>query len=142
MSKDKPLPADFVMNDTIALEIQNQISDDLLSCGKAHAIAKKINISPADIGSTADALNIRLNRCQLGLFGYPNKKGWESSGVSALPVPEGFEQALRAETAPTGRITCAAFWEFISDYKITRMQAGFLADQLGIRITNCQIGAF
>ncbi|TFG72383.1 MAG: hypothetical protein E4H27_02730 [Anaerolineales bacterium] len=142
MSKDKPLPAGFVVNDAIASEIQAQISDNGLSCAKAHAIAKKYNAPPSEIGTTADALKLRLNRCQLGLFGYPNKKGWEASGVSVLPVPEGFEQALIAQTAPTGHITCAAFWKFISDYNLSRMQAGYIADQLEIRITNCQIGAF
>lgn len=142
MSKDKALPAGFEVDDNIAEGLQGKLQDGMLSCASAHALAKLYNVPPAVIGNTADALNIRLNRCQLGLFGYPNKKGWDASGVNNLPVPEDFKQALSVKASATGSLTCAAFWEFIAGYKLSRMHAGYIAEKLGIRITNCQIGAF
>ena len=142
MSKKKQLPVGFTVNSIIAEEIQSQLQEDMLSCAKAHALALKFSVSPSEIGHTADALNIRLNRCQLGLFGYPNKKGWEASGVIGLPVPDGFEDALLTLAADASSISCSEFWEFISGYQLSRMHAGYIADKLGIRITNCQIGAF
>lgn len=142
MSGDKPLPEGFTMDSEIENAIRDHLVDGHLSCAHAHAIARAHNVLPALIGHTVDALNIRLTRCQLGLFGYPHKKGWAASGVTELPTPERFVKALKEAAGDENKITCLALWQLAAEYKVSRMQAGYLADGHNIQIMHCQIGAF
>ena len=142
MAKDKLLPEGFVLDEAIAGEIKTRLIDGSLSCAKAHKIAQQLTVSPIVIGHTADALGIRLNKCQLGLYGYPNKKGWDISGVTELDTPDDFTQALRTETTDQNQITCLDLWELAAQYSISRMQAGYFAEKLDISIIKCQLGAF
>jgi hypothetical protein len=141
VSKDKVLPETFQLDDKIAEEVNKQLLDNCLSCAVAHAIAKRFDVSPSEIGYTADALGIRLNRCQLGLFGFPNKKGWDQTDVAEMPIPELFAQELR-DSAPSGTLSCLHLWELAAKHHVPRMQAGYIAEKLGIRIDQCQLGAF
>ena len=45
-----------------------------LPCALAFDIAGKNNVAPKEVGVALDVLNIRLTKCQLGLFGYQPKK--------------------------------------------------------------------
>ena len=42
--------------------------DNRISCSMALALAKSLGISAADVGKTANRLNIRISKCQLGCF--------------------------------------------------------------------------
>ena len=142
MAKDKLLPEGFVLDEVIADEIKACLIDGSLSCVNAHKVAQQLGVTSSVIGHTADALGIRLNKCQLGLFGYPNKKGWNISGVTELEAPDDFTQALRAETADQNQITCLDIWDLAAQYSVSRMQAGYIAEKLDISIIKCQLGAF
>lgn len=48
--------------------ILNDIEHNRLSCAKAHAIAKSLNVQVMDIGRIADHLHIKISNCQLGCF--------------------------------------------------------------------------
>ena len=87
-------------------------------------------------------MDIRLTRCQIGLFGYPNKKGWIEAGVKDLPVADSFVAALNAKAGANKCISCIELWDLAGAHKISRMQAGYLADKLGLQIMDCQLGAF
>ena len=142
MGKSKEVPLGFIIDNEIEKTIKNHLVDELLSCSDANKIAMQYDVSPDTIGHTVDALNIRLTRCQLGLFGYLNKKGWEAAGVTKLPIPEEFVNALKAAAGDAKKITCLELWNLAEVYKLTRMHAGYLADSQDIQIRNCQIGAF
>ncbi len=142
MSTEKLLPVGFLVDENIAQEILAQLEDGMLSCARAHAVAKHFNVQPSHIGHTVDALEIRLKRCQLGLFGYPNKKGWEDAGIKDLPIPDEFEQALSAKASVLGSLSCETLWQLAAAYKLPRMQVGYIANKLNIRIVSCQLGAF
>jgi len=69
-------------NSLLDKEILNRNTDNELSCVAAFEIAGKLHIPAKDIGEAADKLNIRLGKCQLGLFGYkPDKKNCKSRGT-------------------------------------------------------------
>lgn len=140
---NKNLPADLTADPTVATAIHARLEDGLLSCAAACAAAGELRVLPIEVGRTADALRVHLTRCQLGLFGYPShSKGWAAAGVQALPVPDGFETALRSACDGRGQITCADVWREADRFGVARIQAGFVADRLGIPIRQCQLGAF
>ncbi|MBM3294921.1 MAG: hypothetical protein FJY82_10400 [Candidatus Aminicenantes bacterium] len=141
MSLDKKtIPADVQVDDKLAAEIGRRISPDgRLSCAEAFAAARAAEASPAAVGGAADAMGIRLGRCQLGLFGYPGRaKGW-TSVVAELPVQAGFEDALRSlPPSPS----CPEIWNLADASGVSRLQAGYLADRLGLKVGRCPLGAF
>jgi hypothetical protein len=142
LTKDKPLPEGFVINEKIAERVKSHLSDEQLSCTAAHRIAAQFKVTPAFIGHIVDAIDIRLYKCQLGLYGYPNKRGWADAGVTEMAIPEEFTRAIRDETNEDNEITCAQLWKLAAEYGISRMQAGYIVDTLGTRIIKCQLGAF
>jgi len=63
------------VNELIKEKIISQTKNNELACAKAFKIADELNVSAAEVGKTADLLEMRLAKCQLGLFGYkPEKK--------------------------------------------------------------------
>ncbi len=140
--KDKERPDDLVINEAIAQAIRDHLKDDRLACAPAFVIARDHKIEPLDVGQTADALDIHLSRCQLGLFGYPQKQAWPTSNVAQQPVPEGLETALKEAAGHHQQLACAEAWRVAARFKVSKLLVGYLADQLGLHITPCQLGAF
>ena len=56
------------MNEKLELEIQDSLVDGKLPCAVAFGIAKKLKVSPRQVGDTASKLNIKIKSCQLGCF--------------------------------------------------------------------------
>ena len=42
--------------------------ENRIPCSSALAIAKTLGITPGDVGKTANKLEIRISKCQLGCF--------------------------------------------------------------------------
>jgi hypothetical protein len=141
--KDKKLPSDLQADEQVTAAIRPRLEDGLLSCTSAMDIAEELACPPIAVGQTADVLAIHLTGCQLGLFGYPgHAKGWKSAGVEELPVPPDIEQALREGQDAQGDISCLVLWRLADEHGISRIQIGYLADRLGIKVRHCQLGAF
>lgn len=53
-------------------ELQDEIlkasQDGKINCAQALAIAKKMNVTPKEVGAKIDELGIRIHNCQLGCF--------------------------------------------------------------------------
>jgi catabolite regulation protein CreA len=56
------------LNEMIAVRIKEKISENAISCAEVHSIAVKLNADPAEVGTTIDLLEVRINKCQLGAF--------------------------------------------------------------------------
>jgi hypothetical protein len=108
-----------------------------LACAEAERIGLTLGVSLAEIGRTLDLLELRIGRCQLGLFGYPEGKAVHP--VAAV-APD-FETAIRMRLAG-GRLPCQAAWEIAEGRKLTRMAVSDACEALKIRIKPCQLGAF
>ncbi len=115
---------------------------DILPCCVAHYIASCLKITPREVGDAATTLKVRLELCQLGLYGY-GRKGTSDYKILGKPVnvPLEFLENIRA-TAKDGRISCKDLWDIADTAKIPRPEAGNAADSLGLKITPCQLGAF
>lgn len=138
--EDKPRPTDFTLDAALADAIRERLTDEKLPCAAAMNIAQAHGVTPLAVGQTADALQIHLTRCQLGLYGYPgHAKGWDK--VATQPIPVGLEDALR-EAAAGGPLACAQLWALAAERGVSRLQIGYVADRLGIKIGPCQLGAF
>jgi len=142
--KDKNPAANLKPDADLAAMIRPILSaDGTVSCASAMRLAENKNVPPGDIGRTLDALGIHLAQCQIGTFGYPgHAKGWDAAGSASLPVPEGLGKAVQDAGRVERRITCPEIWQLAAKFRISRMQAGYLADRAGLKIKGCPLGAF
>ncbi len=138
----KNVTESFTPDERVVTAVQVRLVDGKLACAAAFDIVRELDATPLDVGRTADALCVKLDRCQLGLFGYPGKQGWDQSDIAEQPVPEGLPAALKAATDARGKIACKMAWNLAAQFKTSKMLVGYLADQLGIQIAPCQLGAF
>lgn len=131
-------PQGIVPDQKIAEMINAKLVDGKISCAAAHHIAKELQVTPAEVGKTIDLLEIRINKCQLGLFGYgPQKKIVEP----ATQVSEELREAIEA-ACNNGSLSCEALWEIAKHFRISRLKASAACETLNIKISSCQLGAF
>ena len=87
----------------------------------------------------ADELNVKISRCQLGLFGHGSDKGKALESVQEV----GEElQATIMDRAVEGSLPCAVAWDIARKLTMKRIDVANAAESLGIRITQCQLGCF
>ena len=131
-------PPDRALNPRIAEAVRGRASQGEVSCAAAHAIATDLMVAPAEVGATIDVLEMRIVKCQLGLYGYrPQKKI-----VRPAETPsEDLERAIR-QALSNGRLSCSSAWEIAAGFGISRMEVSSVCDALGIKIKPCQLGSF
>ena len=56
------------MDGTIENEIQASLVNGRLPCAIAFKIARKLKVTPRQVGDIANRLNIKITSCQLGCF--------------------------------------------------------------------------
>jgi hypothetical protein len=141
--EDKTVDSDTPVDETIAAAIRSRLEDGKLACAAACELAVELDVDPLEVGRTADRLRVRLDRCQMGLFGHPgHAKGWQGTDVASLPVPEGLANALRSASRERGEVSCDRLWQEAHRFAVPLIQAGWLADRLGLKIRACRLGAF
>ncbi|HOF06264.1 MAG TPA: hypothetical protein PLH54_11700 [Syntrophales bacterium] len=131
-------PPDRRVSPVLAEAIRNRTGGDALDCARAERIARTQGVSLAEIGVTLDLLEIRIGKCQLGLFGYP------PAGKSVAPaaaVAPALAAAIR-EGLADGRLPCKAAWDIAARMKIGRKKVAAACEALQIKIKPCQLGAF
>ena len=129
---------DATADPVIKEKIGSHVKDGGLACALAFKIAEGLEVSPAEIGKTVDLLDLRLNKCQLGLFGYqPNKK----KVASRKPENPQIEKAIRMALVD-GEISCRDAWAIAGQYSVPKMEVSGACEFLGIKIKPCQLGAF
>lgn len=126
------------MDERIAKAIQERLSEGRLRCVDAFRIAEEMVVMPLDVGEAADALKVRLARCQLGLFGYGDPKRIVQPVEHVAPE---LEQAIR-EGLVDERLPCAEAWVIAARFGLSKLEVANAAEKLEIRIVQCQLGAF
>jgi hypothetical protein len=134
----KKHPEGTLCNPKIAELVKIKSKEKKITCAVAHKIAEDLKESPASVGVAIDLLEMRISKCQLGLFGYsPHKK--------AIPPGEHFSADILEtieRSAKEGRISCDASWGIAKKTGNSRMDISSACEKLGIKITECQLGAF
>jgi hypothetical protein len=109
-----------------------------LPCAVAFEIAEALQVPPDSVGMTADLMDYKLVKCQLGLFGYrPKKKIVKSQDTVAEDLKNTVLDAL-----DQGKLSCKSAWEIASRFKIHKMKISGACEAMGVKITRCQLGAF
>jgi hypothetical protein len=130
-------PGDTV-DERIAQEIRAQVVEGELSCASAFKITKELSVMPGDVGRNADLLEIRIVKCQLGLFGYGPQKKVVKPAESAAPD---LEKAIQKELV-NDRIPCSTVFSLAEKFNVPKMVVSSACEKMGIKISPCQLGAF
>ncbi len=123
---------------SIKNEILKRTKDESVPCAVAFEIAETLRISPKEVGKTADLMNFKLTKCQLGLFGYqPQKKIVKPRNTIEENLKDTVSQSLTQ-----GKLSCKDAWEIASRFNIGKMAVSGACETMGIKIKDCQLGAF
>ncbi len=134
----KKHPPGNKVNKTLAEAVEKRAGKGKMGCAVAFDIAAHLGVSPAEVGFTIDMLEIRLIKCQLGLFGYESGKKIVQATEN---VPESLEKAIRDEL--TGEnLSCATAWKIADEFRVGKMGVSSACETLGVKIKPCQLGAF
>jgi hypothetical protein len=119
-----------------------RLVDGQLPCNHAFAIAQTLDIEPLQVGFAANEAEIRISRCQLGLFGYGPKAEGKHKIVHPMEnVPE--RLAARLRTGADGEnITCKVIWEVADKLGYKRIEASSAVEAMGLNVSRCQLGCF
>ena len=123
---------------SIKHEILKQTKNEKIPCAVAFEIAKTLQISPEKVGKTADLMNFKLTKCQLGLFGYKSPKKIVKS-LNSIKV--GVNDAV-SDALVQGRLSCKSAWDIGSRLHVSKLTVSGACEAMGIKIKDCQLGAF
>lgn len=123
----------------IAAAIEEKQTNGRITCAAAHAIASKLGCSPRMVGKNIDLLEMRIAKCQLGLFGHGSVRGKAVAKSPAVAVE--LETAIRA-AMDGDRMTCRAAWDVAERLNLKRLDVACACEALEIKIGQCQLGAF
>jgi hypothetical protein len=136
----KHLP-DTKVNEEIANAIREKCPGRELACGMGEKISKQLKVSIGEVGITADLLEMKIMKCQLGLFGWGKKPSHGKDIHTADSVSVELQSALEKVTE-NGAVTCAATWAIADRLGTERKAVSAACDALNLKVRECQLGAF
>lgn len=125
-------------NPALTAALTERAQDGRVSCTAAHELAAAFKVAPAEVGKTADLLELRIVECQMGLFGYSPEKRIVKP---ADEVSDELRDSLQRYAA-NGRISCATCWKIADDLGLEKMTVSSACERLVIKVRHCQLGAF
>lgn len=129
---------DTPMDPAVKQEVLDKSKNNEIACAVAFNIAEGLKATPADVGKGIDLLDIRLVKCQLGLFGYsPVKKAVKPKSPQSRDLEEAIRMALVAK-----KLSCRAAWDIAHRFDLPKMTVSAACEALEIKIKPCQLGAF
>jgi hypothetical protein len=130
--------SDVHLNQQVKEKILDKAKNGEIACAVAFQIAEELGVSPAEIGKAMDLLELKLAKCQLGLFGYkPEKKIVKPK----QPDDQNLEKVLRGALVD-GKLSCRDAWDIALKFKISKMSVSAACEAVNIKIKPCQLGAF
>lgn len=131
-------PDNKVIDEKVAEPIRKRSDRGKLTCAAAFGIVDELNISPREVGRNIDLLEIRVQKCQLGLHGY----GPEGRLVKAAEsVTEDLEEAIK-EKLENGKLPCNDTWLIAEKFKLKKLEVASACEALKIKVNKCQLGTF
>ncbi len=125
-------------NPALEEEIRRRAEGGEISCAGAMQIAAQFGESPKELGQRLDAMEIRLTRCQLGLYGYtPEKKIVQPAAEVSPELEAEIRKAMQGNYLP-----CIAAWDIARSRRMPKMAVSSACEAMEIKIKPCQLGAF
>ncbi|PKL35184.1 MAG: hypothetical protein CVV44_22680 [Spirochaetae bacterium HGW-Spirochaetae-1] len=121
--------------------IFNSADEGHISCARAFTISEETSESPQETGRMLNELKIKLNRCQLGLFGYGEKGVKKKIIQPNVQVTEKLSLAIKGSLTD-GKLSCKKVWELAERMKVSRLDIANACENMNIKINKCQLGAF
>ncbi len=144
MSEKKRIPfskkhdPDVRPDPLIEKEMRKRGANQEISCALAFEIAGGLGVGPEAVGLSADVLDIRLVKCQLGLFGHkPGNKIVTAENASNQEVTDAVNGA-----SENHRLSCETAWRIAARFDLSKLTVSNVCQANGIQIKNCRLGAF
>jgi hypothetical protein len=134
-------PPGTARSEQLAKAVREKSPGGELICAMGEKISKEFKVKIAEVGTTADLLEIKIKECQLGLFGWGDKPHHGKDIRAADSVPVEIKSAVE-KAAVSGKVTCAALWAIADKLSVKRKAVSAACETLGIKIRGCQLGAF
>lgn len=126
------------LDQKIAQALGKKTADGKITCADASDIADELGAAMKEVGLAIDLMEIEINKCQLGLFGYSPQK---MVVKPAEAVQADLEGAIRGALL-NDRLPCSAAWRIAKTFAIPKMAVSSACEALKIKIKPCQLGAF
>ncbi len=118
--------------------VRSNLIDGYVACRSGWKIANDLDVTRIDVGSMIDKLGIRVTDCQLGCF-----------KVSKMPYLDGVAEQLNDEAVSrirelkeAGGLTCKSVHDLAHDLKAKPISIANMANAMGCKIRECQLGCF
>jgi hypothetical protein len=131
-------PGDIKIDERISPELSKSVREGEVVCADAWRIATELGVPMSEIGVGMDLMEIRIKRCMLGLFGYPEGKVVIRPATAISPQLEADIQA----SLVNGRLPCKTAWDIADRLKISKLEVSSACEAMKIKIKPCQLGAF
>ena len=134
-------PPGTKLNEQIVKAIREKSAGGALACGTGEKISKELGVEISAVGITADLLEMKIKKCQMGLFGWGEKSNHGKDIQAADSVSAEMKSALE-EVAENGEVICAVLWAIADRLGAKRKEVSAACDTLKLKIRKCQLGAF
>ncbi len=131
-------PQNTQIDEELKKEILEQVKNNGITCKKAEEISENMGFTLQETGQAIDILNIKIAKCQLGLFGYGETQKIVQPAKEIIPeLKASITSALEDE-----KLSCLSAWEIAEKFNMSRMKVAAACEALQIKIKPCQLGAF
>ena len=134
-------PQGTALNERIAEAIREKSSDLTLTCARGEQIALELHVGIAEVGRTADLLEMKVKECQLGLFGWGDKPR-HGKDIPVTEVVSAETKSALSKASLDGRVGCADLWQIANRLGLERKMISAACEALGLKIRSCQLGTF
>jgi hypothetical protein len=131
-------PQGTICDPDLAPALSEIAEDGRITCAAACRLAETLGVDPAELGKAADLLELRIIRCQLGLFGYEPEKRI----VRPAETVSGHLRERLEATIVEGKISCASLWETAESLGLEKLDVSAACEHLKVKVTPCKLGAF
>ncbi|MBI9106316.1 MAG: hypothetical protein JEZ04_06175 [Spirochaetales bacterium] len=132
-------PEGTELNERAAAALKKRVHEGRISCNAAHEAAAAAGIKAEAVGRALDLMEVRINGCQLGLFGHKTDRG--KADLSPREDAEQLRMAVKARADEDG-ISCLSLWEAAAEAGSPKIHAAAVCEAENIRVHSCQLGAF
>lgn len=131
-------PPNTTIDPVLKESVTHAMPGGRITCKQAFSIAADLSLDPIMVGTAIDFQEGRITACQLDLFGYGEKRSPISGADTAAEELLADIHACLIQ----GRLQCKAAWRIARKHNLPKLKIGQACESLGIRISQCQLGAF